>query len=86
VEDNVLMQLVSEPTRGGDSLDLLFTNREGLGGDVVVEACLGLSNHEMTEFLLKSRGKSAKPLPWASRGQTLACSEHWLRESLGRQP
>jgi len=35
VEDNFLMQLVSEPTRGGASLDLLFTNKEGLVGEVV---------------------------------------------------
>ncbi|GAB0203746.1 hypothetical protein GRJ2_002840200 [Grus japonensis] len=50
VEDNFLTQLVSEPTRGGVSLDLLFTNREGLVGDVVVGGHLGLSNHEMIEF------------------------------------
>jgi len=29
VEENFLMQLVSEPSRGGASLDLLFTNRTG---------------------------------------------------------
>ncbi|PKU46217.1 hypothetical protein llap_3441 [Limosa lapponica baueri] len=40
MEDNFLMQLVSEPTRGGSSLDLLLTNREGLVGDVVVGGCL----------------------------------------------
>ncbi|KAF1501108.1 hypothetical protein FQV17_0014956, partial [Megadyptes antipodes antipodes] len=50
VEDNFLTQLVSEPTRGGASLDLLFTNREGLVGDVVVGGRLGLSDHEMVEF------------------------------------
>ncbi|KAK4826009.1 hypothetical protein QYF61_003782 [Mycteria americana] len=50
VEDNFLTQLVSEPTRGGSSLDLLFTNREGLVGDVVVGGCLGLSDHDMIEF------------------------------------
>jgi len=50
VEDNFLMQLVSEPTRGGDSLDLLFTNIEGLVGDVVVRGRLRLNNHEMMEF------------------------------------
>jgi len=43
-------ELVSEPTRGGASLDLLFTNREGLVGDVVVRGCVGLSNHEMIEL------------------------------------
>ena len=50
MEDNSLTQLVSKPTRGGASLDLLFTNREGLVGDVVVGGCLGLSDHEMIEF------------------------------------
>ena len=44
------MQLVSEPTRGGALLDLLFTNREGLVGDVVVGSCLGQSDHEMVEL------------------------------------
>jgi len=46
-----LTQLVREPTRGGTSLDLLFTNREGLVGDVVVVGHLGLSNHEMRSVL-----------------------------------
>jgi len=50
VENNFLTQLVSEPARGGVSLDLLFTNREGLVGDMVVRGCLGLSDHEMIEF------------------------------------
>jgi len=49
VEDNFLTQLVSEPTRGGASLDLLFANREGLVGDVV-GGRLGFSDHEMIEF------------------------------------
>jgi len=57
VEDNFLMQLVSEPTRGGASLDLWFTNREGLVGDVVVRGCLGLSAHEMIEFLFQGHVK-----------------------------
>ena len=53
MEDNFLTQLVSEPTRGGASLDLLFTNREGLVGRVVVGGHLGLSGHEMSsQFLM----------------------------------
>ena len=48
--DNFLTQLVSEPTTGGASLDLLFTNRERLVGDVVVGGHLDLSDHEITEF------------------------------------
>jgi len=57
VEDNFLMQLVSEPPRGGASVDLLFTNREELVGDVVVGDCLGLSDHEMIEFLIHDEVK-----------------------------
>ena len=52
MEDNFLTQLVSEPTRGAALLDLLLTSREGLVGDVVAGGCLGLSNHEMIEFLI----------------------------------
>ena len=50
VEDNILRQLVSEPIRGGASLDLLFTDRAGLVEDVVVGGHLGLRDHEMIEF------------------------------------
>ena len=42
---------MNEPARGGASLDLLFTNREGLVGDVVVGSRLGLSDHEMIRVL-----------------------------------
>ncbi|KAK4822905.1 hypothetical protein QYF61_023268 [Mycteria americana] len=52
VADNFLTQLVSEPTREGAPLDLLFTNREGLVSDVMVGGCLGQSDHEMIEFLI----------------------------------
>ncbi|PKU48935.1 adaptin ear-binding coat-associated protein 1 [Limosa lapponica baueri] len=52
VRDNFLTQLVREPTREGALLDLLFVNREGLVGDVMVGGCLGYSDHEMIEFLI----------------------------------
>jgi len=57
VEDNVLTQPVSELTRGGALLDLMFTNREGLAGDVVVRGCLGLSDHEMIKFSVQGEVK-----------------------------
>ena len=50
VEDSFLTQLVQEPTRGGALLGLLFTNSEGLVGDVKAGDCLGQSNHETVEF------------------------------------
>ncbi|KAK4819670.1 hypothetical protein QYF61_009779, partial [Mycteria americana] len=58
VADNFLTQLVSEPTREGAPLDLLFTNRDGLASDVMVGGCLGQSDHEMIEFLI--RGEAAR--------------------------
>ncbi|KAJ7422828.1 rna-directed dna polymerase from mobile element jockey-like [Pitangus sulphuratus] len=51
VEDNFLTQLVSEPSRSGAPLDLLFTNKEGLVGDVVVTGHCGHSD-KMIEFLI----------------------------------
>jgi len=38
-------------------LDLLFTNRERLVGDVVVRSRLGLSNHEKIEFSVRCEVK-----------------------------
>ncbi|KAK4818426.1 hypothetical protein QYF61_012960, partial [Mycteria americana] len=73
VEDNFLTQLVSEPTRGGASLDLLFTNREGLVGDVVVAGCLGLSNHDMIEFSI--RGEKGHATQEEYRDLVKSCRE-----------
>ncbi|RMC22456.1 hypothetical protein DUI87_00770 [Hirundo rustica rustica] len=49
MEDNFLLQLVGEPTRGRTILDL-FANRDGLMGGVVVEGRLGQSDNEIIEF------------------------------------
>ncbi|KAK4822673.1 hypothetical protein QYF61_019040 [Mycteria americana] len=58
VADNFLTQLVREPTREGAPLDLLFTNREGLVSHVMVGGCLGQSDHEMIEFLIRGEATS----------------------------
>ncbi|KAK4811106.1 hypothetical protein QYF61_016392 [Mycteria americana] len=50
--------LVSEPTREGAPLDVLFTNREGLVSHVMVGGRLGQSDHKMIEFLI--RGEAAR--------------------------
>ncbi|KAJ7424496.1 hypothetical protein WISP_28400 [Willisornis vidua] len=52
VEDNFLTQLVSKPASGAALLDLSFTNREGLVGDVMVGDHLGHNDHKVIEFLL----------------------------------
>ncbi|KAK4825595.1 hypothetical protein QYF61_000684 [Mycteria americana] len=49
-DDNLLTQLVSEPTREGAPLDLLFTNRDGLVSHVMVRGHLGQS--EMIDFFI----------------------------------
>ncbi|PKU40950.1 hypothetical protein llap_8736 [Limosa lapponica baueri] len=52
VEDNFLTQLVREPTREGALLELLFVNREGLVGDVMVGGHLAHRDQKMTAFLI----------------------------------
>ncbi|KAK4827172.1 hypothetical protein QYF61_015134 [Mycteria americana] len=54
VGDDFLSQVLSEPTRKDALLDLLFVNREGLVGDVMVGGCLGHSDYEMVEFKIFS--------------------------------
>ena len=66
VGDNFLTQLVREPTRGSNILDLLFVNREGLVGDVKVGGRLGQSDHEMLDFSIL-----VEPRKGASRTATL---------------
>ncbi|GAB0178597.1 hypothetical protein GRJ2_000325000 [Grus japonensis] len=50
INDNFLLQVIEEPTRGGAMLDLILTNKEGLVGDVKLKGSLGCSDHEMVEF------------------------------------
>ena len=44
VEDNFLMQVVEELTRGGVLLDLILTNKEGLVKEIKVGGSLGCSD------------------------------------------
>ncbi|KAK4829878.1 hypothetical protein QYF61_007270 [Mycteria americana] len=61
VEDNFLTQLVSQPASEGAPLDL-FTNREGLVGDVTVGGHLGHSDREMIEFsILREANQAIRP-------------------------
>lgn len=54
IGNNSLSQVRREPTRKDALLDLLFVNREGLVGNVMVGGCLGHSDHESTEFKIAS--------------------------------
>lgn len=49
--------MVREMAREGAQLDLLFVNREGLAGDVLVGGSFMRSDHEMTEFLFPEETK-----------------------------
>jgi len=49
VEENFLVQLLMELTRKGALLNM-FVNRERLVGKVVINSCLGHSDHEVVEF------------------------------------
>jgi len=51
---NFMSQVLSEPGRKDTLLDLLFVNREGLGGGVMVGGYGGHSDHEMVEFKIFS--------------------------------
>ncbi|RMC01280.1 hypothetical protein DUI87_22233 [Hirundo rustica rustica] len=64
MEDNFLSQLVGEPTRGRTIFDLLFANRDGLVGAVVVGGRLGQNDDEIIEFLIfgEIRRKTKKNL------------------------
>ncbi|KAM9591477.1 uncharacterized protein ACIBXB_006274 [Morphnus guianensis] len=60
IEDNLLVQVLRELTRKGALLDLLFVNREGLMGEVVIGGCLGHSDHEVVEVqIVGNRRKTA---------------------------
>ena len=82
VEDNFLMQLVREPTRGAALLDLLFTDREGLVGDVEVGAVL--DRVTVVEFLIFGGARSGN-----SKTATLdfwTADFDWLRRLGGGVP
>ena len=86
VGDNLLTELVKEPMRGSEILDLLFVNKEGLLGDVMVGGHLGSNDHKMVHFfiLVESRRGVSRTATLDSGGQTLVTFAPWLRESLGR--
>ncbi|GAB0192044.1 hypothetical protein GRJ2_001669700 [Grus japonensis] len=50
INDNFLLQVIEEPMRRGAMLDLVFTIKEGLLGNVKLRDSLGSSDHEMVEF------------------------------------
>ncbi len=53
LQDNFLTQVVTEPTRGGNILDLVLTNNENMICEVDVGSKLSNSNHRKVRFNLK---------------------------------
>ena len=51
-QDNFLVQLVQDPTRGRNVLDLILTNSESIVTDVKTGQPLGTSDHNTIEFSL----------------------------------
>ncbi|GAB0187672.1 hypothetical protein GRJ2_001232500 [Grus japonensis] len=89
VDDNFLLQVIEEPTRGGAMLDLVLTNKEGLVGDVKLKGSLGCSDHEMVEFrILRAARRACSKLTALdfSRADTLASSGICLVEYHGTKP
>jgi len=52
IDNNFLMEVVEEPVNGSVLLELLFTKKKELVGDVVSEGSLGCSSHKMREFMI----------------------------------
>ena len=67
IDDNLLMQMVDEPIRGGALLDLVLTKKENLVEVRKVEVSLGCSNHEVVEFRI-SHGRSRIPSRITTQG------------------
>jgi len=65
MEDNLLTQLVKEPSRGCTPLDLLYTKKKELVGGTVFRSCARHRDHKMIAFsvLDEVRKGSAKQLP-----------------------
>lgn len=61
VEDNFLLQLMREPTRGSMPLDLLFMSREGMVGEAVVGNCVGCSDQKTNELSVLVEVRHGKP-------------------------
>ena len=59
-DDKFLLQVIEEPKRRGAVLDLLFTQKEGLVGDMKVKGSLGYSDHEMVELRIQRAARRVK--------------------------
>ena len=61
MHDNFLSQMVRSPTRGANTLDLVFTTDEDLVSEVEVGECLATSDHHMVTCRLGIRSQPEVP-------------------------
>lgn len=61
-EDNLMSQVLSEPSRKGASLNVLFENRENLVGEVTISVCLGHNDKENVNFKIFENISAELPL------------------------
>ena len=75
VEDNFLVQVIDEPTRGEALLDLVLTNAEESIKGVKIGGSLGCSDHALVEFVILKNAGLGK-----SRARTLCFrrANFWL--------
>ena len=60
VQDNFLVQVINEPTRGEALLDLVLSNEEESIREVKIGGSLGCSNHALVEFVMLKNAGPAK--------------------------
>ncbi|RMC03233.1 hypothetical protein DUI87_20427 [Hirundo rustica rustica] len=86
--EDFLSQLVSEPTRGAMMLDLLFANRDGLVGDMVVGGHLRHSDHEIIEFSIfgEIRRNISKTFTLDFQRADFGLFRRHIQSSLGSSP
>ena len=60
VQDNFLVQVINEPTRGEALLDLVLTNAEESTREVKIGGSLGCSDHALVEFVILKNAGLAK--------------------------
>ncbi|GAB0199565.1 hypothetical protein GRJ2_002421900 [Grus japonensis] len=58
-DDEFFLQVREEPTKRGAVLDLILTNKQGLGG-VEIKGSFGCSDYEMVEFRILRAGRRVK--------------------------
>jgi endonuclease/exonuclease/phosphatase family metal-dependent hydrolase len=61
ISDNNMEQIVTEPTRENNTLDLCFTNNPGLVQNLEVEP--GISDHNMVTIAVNTKAKIHKKPP-----------------------